>query len=76
VSGRSIGTQSIIILVSPSHFLSLLYPHIYAWFFFSLRTPMAGTFDPNQAQNLAEVRHPVPRALRWLLRVLFAAGVV
>lgn len=37
---------------------------------------MAGTFDPNEAQNLAEVRHPVPRALRWLLRVLLAAGVV
>ena len=37
---------------------------------------MAGTFDPNEAQNLAEVRHPVPRALRWLLRVLLAAGVI
>jgi hypothetical protein len=35
---------------------------------------MAGTFDPNQAQNLAEVRHPVPRSLRWRLRVPFVVG--
>lgn len=35
---------------------------------------MAGTFDPNQAQNLAEVRHPVPRPLRRRLRVLFVVG--
>jgi hypothetical protein len=34
---------------------------------------MAGTFDPNQAQNLAEVRHLV-RSLRWRLRVPFVVG--
>jgi hypothetical protein len=35
---------------------------------------MAGTFDPNQAQNLAEVRHSVPRFPRRWLRVSFVVG--
>ena len=53
------------VLSSSLYSLSLLNP-IYTSFL-STRT-MAGTFDPNQAQNLAEVRHSVPRSPRWWLK--------